>query len=535
MVPKFKGGLAMSDSWEIAAWRFEMISPLLDETLSRAQKRRILRQRTKEGVQWPCSEGHGEAAVEKPIGRSTLLRWLHTYRNEGFVGLVPKTRKDKGLPRDDRSVYVDYALGLLYEQPERSLTQLMLYLQLEFPQLPLSRSTLSRDLHAHPAFQGILRRRKGTDRTLRDLYETDKPHRIWQLDAKGPFAVAFTNGQTRRLHVLSILDDFSRTILAAIIAPSEDISAAVRVFRLAASKWGMAERIQFDRASAYDSKAFRTGLALLGVHRNWVKPRNPRAQGKIEAYHRALIRWFLNELPKQEVVDLEHLEDLLQATIDMLYNQHRHRELKMTPAQALAQRISPRRVSAEDLLRAFRLPIVAKSHPTTGQVALPTGVFRVSSRYAGRKCTFRYDPLDKHEAFLVVDANHLIPLEPFAKKRPFEHQRVSEKRGTGQLQKLLDLWRGHARPNAQPGFGLPEVFRQIAWLLERPVPLDEREAHLIETFYRKTGPLPGQPLREAIEKTRHALGPNRPLKTYLDHLDRLIRAQKNKPHSEDHP
>jgi len=27
------------------------------------------------------------------------------------------------------------------------------------------------------------------------------------------------------------------------------------------------------------------------------------------------------------------------------------------------------------------------------------------------------------------------------------------KRGTGQLQKLLDRWHGHERPNAQPGVG----------------------------------------------------------------------------------
>lgn len=223
---------------------------------------------------------------------------------------MPKVRKDKGLARSDRSLQVSYALGLLYEQPERSLTQLMLYLELEFGKLSISRSTLSRDLHAHPAFQGILRRRKGTDKKLRDLYETGQPHDSWQLDAKGPFPVTLINGKTIRVHVLSILDDFSRYILAAAIAPAENIEAAVKVFRLAASKWGMALRMQFDPASrgAYDSKVFRTGLAMSGVHRNWVKSRNPSAQGKIEAYHRSLKRWFVNELPKQEIVDLEHLE-----------------------------------------------------------------------------------------------------------------------------------------------------------------------------------------------------------------------------------
>ena len=519
----------MSDSWEIAAFRFEMISALLDENLTRAEKRRIIRDRTKRAVQWPDSK---EA---KPIGKSTLFRWLQNYREKGFLGLMPKARKDKGLARSDRSLQVNYALGLLYEEPERSLTQLMLYLELEFAELSMSRSSLSRDLHAHPAFQGILQRRKGTDKKLRDLYETDQPHDIWQLDAKGPFPVTLINGQTIRVHVLSILDDFSRYILAAIIAAAENIEAAVRVFRLAASKWGIALRMQFDRASAYDSKVFRTGLAFLGVHRNWVKSRNPAAQGKIEAYHRSLKRWFVNELPNQEVIDLEHLEALLQATIALVYNRHLHREIKMSPEQALAQRISTRSVGAAELAQAFRVTVRAKSHPTTGQVTLPNGLFRVPARYAGKRCDFRYDPVDKQQASLIIDDAHQIPLQPFIKKRPFDYEKAGEKRGTGQLQKLLDIWQGHRRPNAQPGFGLPEVFREFSRLLHRSVPIDQHEATAIEAFYRKTGPLPAEPFRQAIDKTVDALGPNRALKAYLQYLERLVQAQKNKPDSEDPP
>ena len=41
----------------------------------------------------------------------------------------------------------------------------------------------------------------------RDLYETDQPHDCWQLDAKGPFPVTLIDGQTVRVHVLSILDE----------------------------------------------------------------------------------------------------------------------------------------------------------------------------------------------------------------------------------------------------------------------------------------------------------------------------------------
>ena len=519
----------MSDPWKIATWRFEMISPVLDQSLSRAEKRRIMRQRTKCAVQWPDSPD------ERPIGRSTFLKWVKRYREQGFLGLMPKVRSDKGQPRSDRSKQIDYALGLLYEQPLRSLTQLELYLEIEFKEQSISRSTLNRDLYAHPAFQEILRRRKGGEKKLRDLYESLKPHEIWQLDAKGPFPVKLVNGQSIRVHVLSILDDCSRYILAVIIAPTENIQAAVRVFRMAAAKWGMAERMQFDRASAYDSIAFRTGLAILGVHRNWVKARNPQAQGKIEAYHRCLNRWFIHELPAQEVVDIEHLEALLQATIELVYNGHKHRQIKMTPAQALAQRISIRRVSVADLAQAFKVSINAKSHPTTGEVNLPNGLFRVPARYAGRKCVFCYDPVDSHDALLVIDDKHQIPLEPFTKKRPFQDEKTAPKCGTGQLQKILDIYRGHSRPNAQPGFGLPEIFRELSGIVGRPVPIDQREAVAIESFFRKNGPFPAAAFREAVAKTGNALGAKRAINAYLQYLDRLIQEQKLKTDKEQQP
>lgn len=513
----------MPDDWQIATFRYEMISPLLDPKLNKAQKRRIICDRSRRAVQCPCLPD------KKRIGRSTLFRWLKAYREKGFLGLMPKVRKDKGLARSDRSQQVNYALGLLYEAPERSLTQLMLYLELEFGELSMSRSTLSRDLHAHPAFQHILQRRKAGKKKLRNLYETDQPHHIWQLDAKGPFFVTFINGQTARVHVLSILDDFSRSILAATIAAAENIAAAVRVFRRAASKWGIAHRMQFDRASAYDSNVFRGGLAFLGVHRNWVKSQNPEAQGKIEAYHRSLKKWFVKELPNQEVVDIEHLEALLQATIALVYNRHYHREIKMTPEQALARRISSRRVGADQLSQAFKIAMRAKSHPKTGQVALPNGLFRVPVRFAGKRCDFSYDPVNKDEAALIIDAEHQLALECFTKKRPFDFHKADEKRGTGQLQKLLDIWRGHHRPNAQPGFGLPEVFREFSRLLQHPVPIDQHEAVAIAAFYRKNGPLPAESFHLAIDKTAAALGQNRALKAYLQYLERLVQAQKSKP------
>jgi transposase InsO family protein len=156
---------------------------------------------------------------------------------------------------------------LLYEQPNRSLTQLEAYLQLQFENYRLSRSSLARHLRAHPAFNGIEKLRQGHTSKLRALYEAQHPHEGWQLDGKGPFAVHLQKAGRVLVHVLSVLDDHSRYVLAAQLASCESEAAAIGVFEQAVGKWGLADRFQFDAGSAFEAKGFRQGLAQLGVHR----------------------------------------------------------------------------------------------------------------------------------------------------------------------------------------------------------------------------------------------------------------------------
>ena len=517
----------MTNPYEIAAWRFEQIAALTDPSLDRAHLRAALRERTSKPIEWPLSKrrrARGEKPKLKPIPRSTLLRWLRAWREKGYEGLLPDPRSDRGTSkRNDLERWILYAIGLLYEQPERSLTQLEVYLKLEFETYDLSRATLSRHLNAHPAYAGVKALRSGKPGRLRELYEASAAHESWQLDGKGPFRVRLKDGKRIGVHVLSILDDYSRATLATLVCKAENIEATIALFQKAAAKYGMPDRFQFDRGSAFDSHAFRDGLARLGVHRNAVKAKNPQAQGKIEAYHRSLGRWFVHELKAQEVCDFDHLGELCEAMIELVYNRHQHRSIGCAPAERLAGLISDRRLSIDQLARAFYVETSAKSHPKTGEVQLPGGRFRVPSAYAGRRCQFRYDPIRADRAVLVAKSGNEIELDPFSvKPLPRLGTDAEPKRGVGALQKLVDVWQGKQRPNAQSGFGLPEVFRELARIIGRSVPTSEREARAVLVFYRKYGPLARNAFLDACRRARETLGEGRPLMAYLDSIERQI-------------
>jgi hypothetical protein len=55
------------------------------------------------------------------------------------------------------------------------------------------------------------------------------------------------------------------------------------------------------------------------------------------------------------VHDLVQLQDLLEATIALVYQQHRHRGIGMSPEQRLAGKLSQRRVAAAELSRVDRM------------------------------------------------------------------------------------------------------------------------------------------------------------------------------------
>ncbi len=456
-----------------------------------------------------------------------MYRWLAAYRKDGYLGLLPKARGDRATARHAGTAeWIHYAIALLYEQPERSLTQIEIYLALQFDDYALSRSTLARHLRIHRAYGGIERLRRGERPKRRERYEALYPHEGWQLDGKGPFPVRLKNAQRVHVHVLTILDDYSRYALAARVALAESTEAAIGVFESAVAKWGLADRFQFDRGSAFESHAFRQGLAQLGIHRNAVKARTPQWQGKIEAFHRTLSRWFVSELRAQEVVDLEHLQQLLEAMLALVYNRHQHREMGTTPEKRLAARLSERRVSLSVLQRAFFVETTARVHPKTGEVDLPSGRFVVPAAFAGLRHRFAYHPVHPHAVLRTAQGRELA-LEPFTVKPLSAVPTQTPRRGTGQLQKLLDCWAGRERPNSEPGFGLPEVFCELGKLLGRTLPQSEREAHTVLAFYRTHGPLARAAFTAACARTQSALGTGRALAAYLSHLTRQIRAENH--------
>jgi hypothetical protein len=77
------------DPRDVALEKFMLIAPLLEPGLDKAE----LQCRRREIIENYPRFHHGT------ISETTIRRYLRSYRKEGFEGLYPKQRGDKGKPR----------------------------------------------------------------------------------------------------------------------------------------------------------------------------------------------------------------------------------------------------------------------------------------------------------------------------------------------------------------------------------------------------------------------------------------------------
>lgn len=508
------------DPLRIACWRFEQISPLLDPRHTASERHRLAKAIAGVCVVWPSGR-------EAPISVSTLYRWLRSYQRDPRIeSLMPSSRTTKRSSMAIPKEWLHYALALLEEEPTRSLYILSCKIQDHFhlSQRP-ARSSLHRALQRQPRYWKLRKRARGSGR-LRRRFQAREPHQIWHTDAKAAFSVHYADGSKKKVRVHSILDDCTRYVLRALIVTTESTATAVATFRQAAARWGLPHQLYADRGSPYDSDVFRKGLAILGVRRIRTRSRNAPAHGKIEAYHRVMDRWFITELRHQLVLDDAHLQELLDAFIELRYHAHTHRELKMTPREAFTNRLSKRLVSLDRLREAFLIEKVLTIDKKDGTIRVKGSLFRVPRQFpAQREVRIAVDPEEPHMPYLLLKPGRLVPLKP-AVHEAGAHTQLSAPAGrvepVGSLTPLLEKYRGRTLPLARPGFGLPEIYQAFSHALGRQVPSTEAEASFIVEWLSQRGPFDATTFQLALDRPVQQMGAGRPLAQIITALDRKL-------------
>ena len=137
--------------------------------------------------------------------------------------------------------------------------------------------------------------------------KTTGPHQMWATDASYFRVVGWGY-----YYVVTVMDDYSRFILAHRLQRDMTSDSLIEVVQDAVDRTGMDQvpiidrtRLLSDNGPGYVSRAFRAYLGMVGTkHIIMAAPFHPQTNGKLERYHQTLKR-DVNQVPYGLPSDLE--------------------------------------------------------------------------------------------------------------------------------------------------------------------------------------------------------------------------------------
>jgi transposase InsO family protein len=276
---------------------------------------------------------HSELSIRKTLDeltvpRSTFYNWYRRYQEDGHDGLADKKPGPRQfwnrIPESVREHVVELALAY----PEKSSRQLAWQFTDE-EEYFVSESSVYRilkgyDLVQSPAFLMV---------PAKDKFEnpTSKVNELWQTDF-----TYFKVIDWGWYYLSTVLDDYSRYILAWKLSPSMAATDVEQNLKMALEKAGLEEvrvrhrpRLLSDNGPAYLSKELAQFLKRKHMEHIRGAPYHPMAQGKIERYHRSM----KNIVKLQNYYSPSELGQSIAEFVEHYNNQRYHEAIdNLTPA-----------------------------------------------------------------------------------------------------------------------------------------------------------------------------------------------------------
>jgi transposase InsO family protein len=256
------------------------------------------------------------------VNRSTFYDWYRRYREHGYDGLADRKAGPRRfwnkIPERIKEQIVDIALE--DENVEKSPRELAWHIT-DTQGYYISESSVYRilksyDLITSPAYIVMSAREKFT-------HPTRSINELWQTDFTYLKVVGWG-----WYYLSTVMDDYSRYILAWLLSTTMAADDVKRVLDLAVERTGVERvhvrhrpRLLSDNGPCYLSKELREYLEELGIEHTRGAPYHPMTQGKIERYHRSM----KNVITLQNYYLPGELKEEIARFVDY-YNNHRYHE-----------------------------------------------------------------------------------------------------------------------------------------------------------------------------------------------------------------
>ncbi len=214
---------------------------------------------------WPASA----IAIYLEMPRSTTYEVLHRFRDEGFAGLEDKSHANTR-PVRKVDMAAKQEIRKIQENPE--IGAFRIRAKLKQMGIHLSRATVGRIMAENRQLYGLGKPKKEKKEPKDHPFKATFRHEIWSVDVryiekhqipgiKGPF------------YVVSILENFSRAILASDIFQKQDLTAYLMILYAAIQQHGCPRMLVSDSGGIFKANQAKRIYAALGIDKRQIERR----------------------------------------------------------------------------------------------------------------------------------------------------------------------------------------------------------------------------------------------------------------------
>jgi len=241
--------------------------------------------------EWESGESTVSALCESfGISRTLAYRYIGRYLDHGRPGLVEQSRAPRRVWNRTAEDLVQAVIALRRRKPRLGALKLHELLREQFGRRRVPAvSTIELILKRH----GLLKKRKRV-RRIREthpVFKAEGPNEIWSVDFKGEFRM----GNMRYCYPLTVMDAYSRCVLAVVGMHKPTYEGTRAVFQALFERYGLPKQIHSDNGEPFASAVSLSRLTRLavwfmelGIVPVYSDPAHPEQNGSHERMHEEL-------------------------------------------------------------------------------------------------------------------------------------------------------------------------------------------------------------------------------------------------------
>lgn len=224
------------------------------------------------------------------ISRRVGYKWLTRFLVEGDRALEDRSRRPRTSPWAIAPDVATLLLTARRRHPTWGPRKILDYLRPRHRQLQLPAPSTVGALFKRHGLVRPKRRRPQPGHPGRPTSPILAPNDVWTADFKGHFAL----GCGLRCHPLTIVDGYSRFLLACDALRQPTTAAAKAVFTRVFQEYGLPDRMRTDNGAPFASIALNRLSTLsvwwmkLGIRPELIEPASPQQNARHERLHRTL-------------------------------------------------------------------------------------------------------------------------------------------------------------------------------------------------------------------------------------------------------